>query len=103
MIKPIPDTLASADHPMLNELDDTNDDEMFLNDDDVADMKQQRNKRRRKVNTKQRQRRRLLQEQLLRSNGTEMAPTFSASQNVHVIYKRHIDEQMQHSDFGSFL
>ncbi|KAJ6217721.1 hypothetical protein RDWZM_008878 [Blomia tropicalis] len=99
VIKPIPDTLASADHPMLNELDDTNDDEMFLNDDDVADMKQQRNKRRRKVNTKQRQRRRLLQEQLLRSNGTEMAPTFSASQNVHVIYKRHIDEQMQHSDF----
>lgn len=91
MIKPIPETLKVDNHPSLNELDvDPNDDEMFLNEDDFDEMKQ--NKRRRKVRTKRKL-----------ANLTEVSEDdmFSASNNVHVVFKRQAMNTNQHnSDFG---
>ena len=87
VIKPIPETLKSEDHPMLNELNaDPNDDEMFLNEDEVAEMKRNKLRKLEKL-----------------ANMTEPSePHMSASENVHVIFKRNIEHQHQQTDFGIY-
>ena len=71
---------------MLNELNDAdpNDDEMFLNEDEVAELK--RNKFRKL--------------EKLFNMTMEREPKVSSSENVHVIFKRHIHHQHHQSDFS---
>lgn len=88
VIKPIPESLRSEDHPMLNELSaDPNDDEMFLNEDEIADMK--RNKLRKL-------------EKLTNATATQDTEPvhLSTSQNVHVIFKRQIHDAHLPTDFA---
>ena len=70
---------------MLNELNaDPNDDEMFLNEDEVTEMKRNKLRKLEKL-----------------SNMTmESDPMISASENVHVVFKRQIHHQHLQSDFG---
>ena len=84
MIRPIPESINTDDHPMLNELQsDPDDDEMFLNEDDAAEMKQSKRRKIEKM-----------------ANQTKLN---FASENVHVIYKRSVhthEPDARHSDFG---
>lgn len=67
---------------MFNELDsDPNDDEMFLNEDEFADIKQSKLKKKEKL-----------------FNSSD--PILSATENVHVIFKRPFLHLHHQSDFG---
>lgn len=96
MIKPIPETVKSEDHPMLNELQaDPNDDEMFLNEDEVAEMRRSKLRKFEKLANS------TAHEQHHLPNDAQQP---SATENIHVIFKRSVEQHQphnqQHSDFG---
>ena len=97
MIKPIPETVKSED-PMLNELQaDPDDDEMFLNEDEMAEM------RRSKVRKLEKLANATDNEQLQQQHPSD-ALLSGANGNIHVIFKRSIEQHEQHNqqqpDFG---
>lgn len=99
MIKPIPETVKSEDHPMLNELQaDPNDDEMFLNEDEVAEMRRSKLRKFEKLANS------TANEQYHLPNDAQ-EPS-SATESIHVIFKRSVEQHQphnqQHSDFGIY-
>ncbi|XP_017482058.1 PREDICTED: A disintegrin and metalloproteinase with thrombospondin motifs 1-like [Rhagoletis zephyria] len=91
VIKPIPETVKSEDHPMLNELQaDPDDDEMFLNEDEMAEM------RRSKVRKLEKLANATDNEQLQQQHPSD-ALLSGANGNIHVIFKRSIEQHEQHN------
>ncbi|KAH9498027.1 hypothetical protein DERF_013954 [Dermatophagoides farinae] len=105
VIKPIPETIDTNNHPSLNEVDttmmdnviDPDDDEMFLNDDDFKQFKRQQHMNH--------------QNQLKNDDGIHIKQTANSTvqksfdddgtnENIHVIYKRKFHQHYQPTDFA---
>lgn len=85
----MPDMLQEHESLQINELsDDPNDDEMFLNDDEAVELKRDKiRKRRLLANT---------------TTTTTAGGTLGvrSSENVHIIYKRAVQDHHHLTDFG---
>lgn len=86
----MPDMLQEHESLQINELsDDPNDDEMFLNDDEAVELKRDKIRKRR-----------------LLANTTTTTTTAGgtlgvrSSENVHIIYKRAVQDHHHLTDFG---